>query len=254
LTDSNKTEIGKVVIRFPELDSTNDYASLIMSKTRPIEGTAIIADYQRAGKGQIGSKWESERNKNLTLSIILYPSFLKISDQHYLNFVASIAVCRLINRYIKDVQVSIKWPNDIYVGQKKMAGILIQNAITGGAIDYTIIGIGINVNQVNFSNELTNPSSLNLELGNTIPLSEVEAELYLNMTEMYRYLRNRRYAYIRDAYIGLLYKLGVESNFYIANQGICKKGIIKGIDEKGRIMIDFGAMFSTFDVKEIQYK
>ena len=107
-------------MQFDELDSTNSYAIELLSKNKPSEGTVISAWNQAKGRGQIGSSWESEAGKNLTISLILYPTFLPIKQQFLLNQAISLSIYDFISRFIKN-GVSIKWPNDILLNGKKVA-------------------------------------------------------------------------------------------------------------------------------------
>ena len=135
---------GKMSIYLPETESTNNYAMDLISKTNPPEGTCIYTAYQSAGRGQIGRYWHSETGKNILISYILYPKDLKIADQFMLNIIASLAVRDVVDLFC--LNVKIKWPNDIYVDDKKIAGILVQSVLRNNTIKATIIGIGLNVN------------------------------------------------------------------------------------------------------------
>ena len=145
--------MGQVFEEFEMLPSTNQYAQELLSKSKPVEGTVISAQNQHAGRGQIGSSWEAAPGQNLTLSIILYPQFLAIQHQFQLNQSISLGVRDFIAKYVQK-PVKIKWPNDIYVNEKKIGGILIQNTLSGSSIQSTIAGIGINVNQKHFESML----------------------------------------------------------------------------------------------------
>ena len=122
--------IGRNHIEVPSVNSTNEYAPTLLSKSKPPEGTVISTQDQYAGRGQIGSSWESQPGKNISLSIILYPIFLPIAQQFLLNQCISLAIFDLADKYFPK-KTEIKWPNDIYVKGKKVAGILIQNTISG---------------------------------------------------------------------------------------------------------------------------
>jgi BirA family biotin operon repressor/biotin-[acetyl-CoA-carboxylase] ligase len=254
LTDSNKTEIGKVVLSFPELDSTNEYALKVLSKTRPIEGTVIITDFQTAGKGQIGSNWESERGKNLTLTCILYPNFLDLIQQYLLTCVASLSVKQTIAAIINHREIKIKWPNDILVDQKKICGILIQNSVMSGKIQNSLIGIGINVNQSFFSKDLTRATSIFNELNHKIDLEDIKINLFSNLNYWYNLLKDNQIDLIKKSYLDALYGREEEKIFLLKSQGKEKPGIIKGIDPRGKLWIEHEGEEAVYDIKEIQYQ
>ena len=254
MTDSNKTEIGKVVLSFPELDSTNEYALKVLSKTRPIEGTVIITDYQIAGKGQIGSKWESERGKNLTLTCILYPSFLDLIQQYLLTCIASLSVRQTLASLINHREIKIKWPNDILVNQKKICGILIQNSVMSGKIQNSVIGIGVNVNQSFFSKDLTRATSIFNELNAEIDLEDIKTDLFSNLTRWYNLLKDNQIELIKNSYADSLYGRDEEKIFLLKSEGKEKPGIIKGIDPRGKLWIEHEGEEAVYDIKEIQYQ
>ncbi len=146
-------------IHIPETNSTNEHLNALLKSEKLDEGSILWADFQTAGKGQIGNSWESEQGKNLTFSMVLYPNFIEANQQFILSKLVSVAITEVLSDEIYE-PVHIKWPNDIYVGNKKIAGILIDNVLTGKYLSQTIIGIGINVNQEKFFSNAPNPISL----------------------------------------------------------------------------------------------
>ena len=152
--------IGSNLLFFENLPSTNTHAADLLKKNNLPEGTIVYTNYQSAGRGYSGNRWESEDGKNLLISIVLFPSFIKPEDQFYISMAVSLGICDFLKRYIPDC--SIKWPNDIYVNNDKIAGILIESSITGNKIEYTIAGIGLNINQEKFISDAPNPVSLRI--------------------------------------------------------------------------------------------
>jgi BirA family biotin operon repressor/biotin-[acetyl-CoA-carboxylase] ligase len=150
--------IGSKLYFFENLPSTNSHAAHLLKNNDLPEGTIIYTNYQSAGQGQIGKRWESEDDKNLLISIVLFPSMINPDDQFYISMIVSLGICDFLRRYIP--VCSIKWPNDIYVNNDKIAGILIENSILGNQIENTIAGIGLNVNQDKFYSDAPNPVSL----------------------------------------------------------------------------------------------
>ena len=159
--------IGTVIYHFRVLDSTNTYALKLLSQIRPKAGTLISADYQTTGRGQMGRDWHSAPGLNLCLSCILYPE-TNAQNQFAISMAVALAVRDTVADFINQERVKIKWPNDIYVGDKKIAGILIQTSIHGNVIIYCVAGIGLNVNETDFPAELPNPTSLKLETTETL--------------------------------------------------------------------------------------
>ncbi len=134
-------------------------------------GTVVYTDRQTAGRGQRGSSWESEPFKNVTMSILLRPENVAPNQQFWLSEISALAVERVLSKYIGNV--SIKWPNDVYYKDFKICGMLIEHSLSGGKINYTIPGIGINVNQRVFLSDAPNPISLVNVLGHEVPTSEI---------------------------------------------------------------------------------
>ena len=146
------------IIHIAETDSTNRW---LREKTPPLPAgeCVVIAEYQTAGKGCGSNSWESERGKNLTFSMLIHPEALPANAQFRITEVVSVALCETLELYINK-KVEIKWPNDIYVGDRKICGILIENRLQGSTIKDAIIGIGLNVNQRVFLSDAPNPVSL----------------------------------------------------------------------------------------------
>jgi BirA family transcriptional regulator, biotin operon repressor / biotin---[acetyl-CoA-carboxylase] ligase len=178
------------IIHITETTSTNEYLSELQKKEKLEEGTIVWTDFQTAGKGQTGNSWESDPNKNLLFSILFYPDFLEAAEQFILSQAISLAIVDTLKPLLKNKTVSIKWPNDIYVGNKKMVGILIENTIKGSSIDTCIAGIGINVNQEIFKSNTPNPVSLKQLTGETYPLDDLLKTLQNNLLTRYVELCN----------------------------------------------------------------
>ena len=151
------------IVYVDKAESTN---SLMAASIKQFDhGTAIAAHAQTAGRGQRGNHWESEPGKNLTFSLLIRPTQLVASRQFELSQIVAIAVTNVLRRHLNTKNVYIKWPNDIYYDDKKICGILIENTLTGSRVDYSIVGIGINVNQLKFVSDAPNPVSMALITG-----------------------------------------------------------------------------------------
>lgn len=146
------------LIELDESTSTNTHLASIASDAP--HGTVVSAHRQTAGRGQRGNSWESEPGANITMSMLLRPEGLHPARQFVISEAVSLAIVEVLQRYLPDYDVRVKWPNDIYVGDRKICGILIENSITSSGINHSIVGMGINVNQHRFVSDAPNPVSM----------------------------------------------------------------------------------------------
>jgi BirA family biotin operon repressor/biotin-[acetyl-CoA-carboxylase] ligase len=251
--DSSSLFIGKVQIRLDSVDSTNKFAKELLSKTTPSEGTVIRTDKQFAGRGQFGSNWASGEGKNITLSVILYPKFLLAVQQFYLSMAVSLSVLEIIKSILKDKEVKIKWPNDIYVNRKKIAGILIENTLNGIYLKESVIGIGINVNQEYFSSELPNASSIFLEMDQKIDLDQISLQLYISIERHYMELKSSKLLELMYNYQKNLFLKGQLGNYQLIKSGEIIQGIIEGVDESGQLIMNIEEKVQKFSLKQISF-
>ena len=203
--------IGKSTIKLESVDSTNNYTSKLLADNKLTEGTVVLAGYQNSGRGQINNTWESEPGKNLLMSVILYPEFLPVQQQFLLSKVVALGVRDMLAKFVDEVK--IKWPNDIYIGDKKIAGILIENSIMGYTIGSSVAGIGININQEVFLSNAPNPVSLFQLKGNFFDLDELFGILCEKIELWYVRLCNAQLDLINNAYVDSLYRLGIEDSY-----------------------------------------
>jgi len=226
---------GRNIIRLTKVASTNNYASQLLRSVSVIEGTLITAFEQTEGRGQREKKWFSEPGKNLTCSVVLRPSFLTIDRQYLLNKCIASAVCKTINLLLGEEKAKIKWPNDILVGNFKMAGILIENALSGGHIVSCVAGIGLNVNQDSFPEDLPNAVSLKMISGVSKELEDVEAVLCKEIEAGYLKLKAGNFDQIRNSYDKALWKRGENVSF--TNNDFPASGEIVGVDDSGMLIM-----------------
>jgi BirA family transcriptional regulator, biotin operon repressor / biotin---[acetyl-CoA-carboxylase] ligase len=242
--------IGSKLIYFESLPSTNNHAVQLLKTSEPAEGTIIYTDYQSLGKGQPGNKWESEKGKNLLMSIILYPSFINSDKQFLISMALSLGICDFLRRYI--TSCSIKWPNDIYVNNDKIAGILIENSIIDENIESTVAGIGLNINQVDFLTDAPNPVSLSMLAGSGYQLSECFNQLSADLDKRYKQLISGDFAGITGEYISRLYRLN-EWCMYCDKSGNYT-GRIVSVSDIGRLQIEKkSGKISEYSFKEIDF-
>ena len=244
------------IIWLDTVDSTNSEARRRISKVDNL--SVVSALEQTAGRGQLGNKWLSKPGENLTFSITLKFSgndTLDVHDQCVISEIASLSVVDFLAA--NGIEAKIKWPNDIYVGNKKICGILIENGLTGSHISHSIIGIGLNINQRNFNVSLPNPTSMTLLTDERYDISESLNE-FMSIFQEYvrRYLNvNGGFTRLRKLYLGQLWKLDEPMLF---NYGEDKKnvftGIIRGLTYIGNLIIETEkGELKEFAFKEIGY-
>ena len=176
------------IIPVETVSSTNSYLKELAHNQMLEEGTVVVARNQTAGRGQRGNTWESEPKKNLTCSIILYPSFLPVQRYFLLSEAIALGVKETLDAYTGEI--TLKWPNDVYCQERKIAGILIENELTGNSLDVSIAGIGININQERFLSDAPNPVSLKQITGMARDTEALLKELVGNVLSRYEQLKS----------------------------------------------------------------
>jgi BirA family biotin operon repressor/biotin-[acetyl-CoA-carboxylase] ligase len=231
----------------PECHSTNDIAATIGKTKGAFEGTVIVTDHQTKGRGQRGNHWQSTKGENLTFSVILNPTFVKATDHFQLHYVVSMAVYKTLRGLVKDVK--IKWPNDILVKRKKICGILIENSISKGHIENSIIGIGLNVNQTSF--DYDRATSLMDLTGALHSRESILASLCEHLEAAYLSLRAGNLAALKAQYLKGLFQYK-QLAVYEAH-GETFSGSIEGVDPHGRLMIERAGDVQYYDFKEVSF-
>lgn len=244
--------IGTKVLYFKELESTNLTAAELLKNKEVKEGAVIVSTYQNQGKGQEGNDWESEAGKNLLISVVLKPGFLKPEKQFALNKIVSLAVVEFVGKLLPNEVVKIKWPNDIYIGDKKVAGILITNSITGNTFDSSVVGIGINLNQKFFLSNAPNPVSVYQISRKQYDLEESLDLLLEIFNRWYKLLENGLFNSIDKNYLTSLYRFEEYHAFKIGAKEIEAK--ITDISKYGRLLLK-GKNLKTYecDLKEVEF-
>ncbi len=247
----NTLFLGKVVQYFEELPSTNVRALEWLQAERPPEGALVITDHQTAGRGQMNNSWETQAGANLTFSVLLYPHFLPLQQQFALNQAVTLAVRDAAEVFLPR-SPQIKWPNDVYIGGKKLAGILIQNQLRGLVLDASVVGIGLNVNQTEFSPHLPNPTSLRLECGRPLELEAVLHTLLSHLETRYLQLKAGRQDELLLDYYSHLYRFQ-EEGLYRDRQGRLFRGRITGVSPQGKLLVATAEGERAFANKEIEF-
>ncbi len=205
------------IIRPGETDSTLNYLRRLSCNRKLEEFTTVISPYQTAGRGQRTNRWESEPGKNLLFSFLLYPSFLKANAQFILSQMTAVSIREELSNY--SGEITIKWPNDIYWKDKKIAGILIENDITGSSISTSIHGAGINLNQRTFSPMPLNPVSLREITGQEYDPEKLLTGIMERIIFYYPFIKAGDYQPLVSSYMETLYR---------------KEGIYEYEDREGR--------------------
>ncbi len=235
---------------YKRLNSTNLYALQLISKMDEKKPFWVRTDNQFAGKGQGSRKWVSEPGRNLTGTLTIFPENFEASRQFILSKTFALAAVDFLEMFIEDVR--LKWPNDLYAGDKKIGGILIESAIMGRFIDRMIMGVGININQVVFPDSLPNPISISVLTGWDYDLVEIE-NLFLDcFLNKYGLIETGRITEIDKQYIRKLYRYEEITEFKTGETIL--KARITGVTEYGHLILETGSgEVRTFAYQEVEY-
>lgn len=184
-----------------QVDSTNNFLRELGKNATLPEGFMVCTDFQTKGKGQQGNSWESEKGKNLLVSILLYPKHISIQNQFILSQITSIAIVTILKQYADFF--SIKWPNDIYWKDKKIGGILIENSLLRDKIEKSIVGIGLNINQEKFFSNAPNPIALKQITGEEMDVNLLLNTIHNEIIELYNSADSN---FIHQLYLSHLYR------------------------------------------------
>jgi BirA family biotin operon repressor/biotin-[acetyl-CoA-carboxylase] ligase len=252
MTDIPAEMTNPQFLYFEELPSTNSKIKELCDNHPLPEFSIVIARQQSAGRGQQGNHWESEPGKNLTFSIVIYPNFIKIQDQFIISQWISVAIIKTLAKYIPQ-GLKIKWPNDIYVNNKKLAGILIENTLKGANLERAVIGIGLNVNQEVFTSNAPNPTSLIQLTKSPTDLNALLEELLMTMSDEYSKLISGEIQLIQNDYTENLFRNDGMFHEFKDTKGMFK-AMLSGIDNFGRLKLkkENGDLM-TYEFKEVEY-
>lgn len=245
---SNTLFIGQKLIYVPECHSTNSLLSEFSGQAELPEGATLITSHQTAGRGQRGNRWESEPGKNLTFSVLLRPGFMQAQDQFHLNMAVSLAAASALQGGVVQ-PIRLKWPNDIFVGDRKIGGILIENQLTGSFLSTTILGMGINVNQASFA--FPGASSLANASGHAWDLNDTLHRLLKAIEVEYLALRAGTGPELKQRYLEWLYQIN-EPHRYRTGENYFT-GTIKGIEDDGKLCVWVEGRIMKYSNKEIEF-
>ncbi len=239
---------GHQVIVLPSVDSTNNYATKLLRSSKVASGTVILSHSQTEGKGQRGQTWESESGRNLTFSLVLNNLQIDSHSQFFLNKAIGIALRHFVYN-LTNKPTSIKWPNDILVENKKIAGILIENSWQQQAIQHSIIGIGMNINQTHFDNPQAISTAMildrQLDLFKSLHTLLEHLDVWINKVQL------QSFQEIEAEYHAHLFGLHTTKKFLAQGKSLNAK--ILGVTDDGKLLTEADGQRQKFDVKEIKF-
>jgi BirA family biotin operon repressor/biotin-[acetyl-CoA-carboxylase] ligase len=241
---------GQQLLWLPACASTNSEAQSLIVQNRASEGCTVITDFQTAGRGQRGNQWVAAPAENLMLSVVWQPTFLAATEQFRLSQAVALGVHDWAVALLgPGPQLKVKWPNDLYYGNQKLGGILIENSLSGPKIQYSIIGIGLNINQQAF--ELPTATSFARLTGRAYDRAALAARLLECLERRYLQLRAGQVGALRRDYLQALYRYQEIHPFIIDGQTV--SGQIVGVEDDGRLALAIGAELRRFGLQEIRH-
>ena len=238
--------IGQKIIHLDTVDSTNNYTANLQKEGKIQHGTVILADEQTAGRGQRGASWTSSAGENLLLSVYLTPDNLSVVDQPALTHFISLSLIDFLRKI--GISGKIKWPNDIYVNNQKIAGILIENSIRSSHIAETIIGVGFNVNQKSFGG--VNATSLRIQNNQHYQLNDVLFSWIQEMNNLWAELNKGNLSILKSRYKHELYLLNEVARY--SDETGEFEGIVRDVDDNGYLILEKAGVLRKYDLKEIK--
>lgn len=239
---------GFKILEYEELDSTNNRAEKLGWGVLE-DKMVVLTRKQTQGRGQIGNRWESEPGKNISMTVVFRPKALAAGEQFAISMVIALGTCDFISRYAEEC--SVKWPNDIYVEDKKISGILIEHSIMGAYVGGSLCGIGVNVNQECFVSDAPNPVSLFQLTGVELSLEKALEELLECIGKRYEQVYN--YAALDRDFLQVMYRRSGEFDWEDEHGSF--RASIAGVNEYGQLILkDSEGMERVYGFKEVAYK
>ncbi len=240
------------IIKLNAIDSTNSYIKKLANKTVIESYTVVVANHQTKGRGQLGTTWTSKSGKNLTFSILVRFKSFKATRQFYLSMAVSLGVLTIVKKVVK-ISFKIKWPNDILAEKDKVAGILIENILSGNYIKKSVIGIGLNVNQENFPSEIGNVTSLKKSTGINWDKDILLKDIVNSIQYYIKFIEQKEFSKLKELYVASLYKYKNPTMFE-TKEGVVFLGKIVDVFEDGRLVVELeNETTRKFNLKEIKF-
>lgn len=241
------------ILRFKSLKSTNLYLQQKLQEGDDIVNQVVMTDYQTAGKGLDNNRWESEPGMNLLFSMALDVSFLEAENQFRISQAVSLGIINVLKKYLPKNSLYVKWPNDVYYSDKKIVGMLINNTLSNRMMDVSIVGIGVNVNQVKFGDDLPNPISMKIITDSHYDLMPLLVEFIDSIRQSVSLLKSSDgVKMVEESYIRHLYRYGKKARYQY--KGKIMTLMIVGFDKFGRLQLqDEMGKIITCDLKEIKF-
>lgn len=227
----NSVSFGSTIIALDAVDSTHNYAATMLRTTDLAEGTVVMSQFQEKGRGQRGSMWQSAPGQNLLMTLVLKPQRFSASRQFLINQAICIGIVNAVREKYQ-LTARVKWPNDILIGEEKVAGVLIENSVRGEWIEYCLAGVGLNVGQSEFPDDFK-ATSLKLQLRTAPELKTVLGDLLPFVESAYRRLDQPQL--IREEYFELLY--GTDEMLFYEEGDSVYTARISGIGEHGELQL-----------------
>jgi len=240
------------IIKFNTINSTNSFLKELASSSDVNNFTVVVTKEQTAGRGQMNTTWVSEGGKNLIASVLIRCSGLLIFNQKYLNYAISMGVYEALKKYNLP-KLMVKWPNDILSETDKIGGILIENSLQGNKIQASIVGIGLNINQQIFPEDIYNASSVKLKTGIVLDLDEILEVVLKYIKININLLEDEMFEVLEEKYLSVLYKKNIPSMFKTPQNDFFM-GKIVGVSPSGKLLIELSdETIQEFGLKEVSF-
>ena len=236
------------VLKFDSLESTNIHAFQLAQQNKLEHGEIVLADFQESGKGQSGAYWLADKGKNLTFSLLLKHE-VSIQEQFLLTKMVAVGIKEFLDS-LSVGYVAIKWPNDILINNDKIAGVLIENSVQGEKINYSVLGIGLNVNQLKFPKFERKATSLASLIGHPMNLSNLLDRLLVHLERSFLLMKENPEE-LSKKYISALYGFGKTMKFEDKEGAF--EGMILSVQTSGKLQVNRAGTLKVYDLKEIRF-
>ena len=240
---------GSHIIQIDRVSSTNNYAAKLLNQTKIPFGAVIMAQFQDDGRGQRGAVWQSKSGENLLFSAILDGSLMKECPPFYLSKCVAVSIKDTLSYFLKH-KIHLKWPNDVLVERRKIAGVLIESQCKGNNLFSSIIGVGLNVNQTHFEYGF-DATSMKLLSANDYDLKEVLQVLCTKLNFNFNRLLSKEYSDLQQDYLSSLYKYNEKTLFKIGDK--LEEVVLKDVNENGMVSLEMlGGKIKEYDFSQVR--